>query len=366
MKNIQDNEYVDWESRKTKEYKGANWFFTINNYTQKDIDWLEVISQDVKRIRVSKELGEKCKTPHLQGCIVFAGNQRFASVKKKHSTAYWAKINQVDNAFLYCCKCNETDEMIIDVDNRHQGKSSKDIEVVEAIKNGASINSLWKDYPLEMVRRSKGFSLLHQKLNTPVFKSMYKLDQFKWEPIKNWERSIILHGEAGIGKTEFAKAHFNNPCIVTHMDDLKNFDKEIHDGIIFDDMDFTRETRSTQINLLDMDLQRSINIRYDIATIPAQTKKIFTCNTEVFPPFEIEHSDMNEDYAITTRYMEYKVSGTRLRAKLMIDPAVPASRDSGREVSKVILGSETSPIKFTGNIVKIKKKKKGYEHLQEE
>ena len=50
---------------------------------------------------------------------------------------------------------------------------------------------------------------------------------------------IVLHGVSGAGKTEFAVAHFHKAHIVRRRDDLKNISFTC-DGLVFDDMDFTK------------------------------------------------------------------------------------------------------------------------------
>jgi len=108
----------------------------------------------------------------------------------------------------------------------------------------------------------------------------FTLEDFpKWEPIVEWDRSVILWGESGIGKTEFAKAHFENALIITRVGDLKELCEE-HDGIIFDDMCFTHTHRCHQTHLVENEHESDIHIPYTTAHIPAGTKKIFTTNVE--------------------------------------------------------------------------------------
>lgn len=91
-------------------------------------------------------------------------------------------------------------------------------------------------------------------------------------------RVVVIHGKAGTGKTQFGLAQFESPLLVSHTDDLREFDPEKHTGIVFDDMSFAHHPRESIIHLLDYDLDRSIHCRYSCAYIPARTKKIFTSN----------------------------------------------------------------------------------------
>lgn len=94
------------------------------------------------------------------------------------------------------------------------------------------------------------------------------------------KKTLILHGKSGCGKTSLAKALIENPLFVTHMDNLRTFDRDHHGGIIFDDMSFSHVPREGQIHLVDCDEDRSIHVRYTVAEIPANTPKIITTNLE--------------------------------------------------------------------------------------
>lgn len=66
--------------------------------------------------------------------------------------------------------------------------------------------------------------------------------------------------------------------MVSHMDQLKDYDATVHDGILFDDMSFKHMPRTAQIHIADMDDDRYIHIRYATAYIPKGTLKIATTN----------------------------------------------------------------------------------------
>jgi len=96
-------------------------------------------------------------------------------------------------------------------------------------------------------------------------------------------KSICIQGPSGIGKSTWAKREAPKPALwVTHIDNLKSFDPQVHKSIIFDDMSFLHIPREAQIHLVDNDDTRSIHIRYGVATIPKGTRKIFTSNGPIF------------------------------------------------------------------------------------
>lgn len=106
---------------------------------------------------------------------------------------------------------------------------------------------------------------------------LYKKEDFTIELPKEF-RCLFICGPSQIGKTQLALCQFEHPLQVSHMDDLKNFKPEFHDGIVFDDMDFHLKDRSSCIHLVDWDCNRSINVKGTVATIPKNTRKIFTSN----------------------------------------------------------------------------------------
>lgn len=126
--------------------------------------------------------------------------------------------------------------------------------------------------------------MYYQIVNAPKIEVIEGEKRFQFE---GEIRSVIFWGEAGIGKTEFAKQLLPKALFVSHMDDLALFEVGVHEGIIFDDMDFTHFPRTSQIHVVDFDNVRSIHIRYAVARIPARTPKIFTTNTPFGKIFDI-------------------------------------------------------------------------------
>lgn len=92
--------------------------------------------------------------------------------------------------------------------------------------------------------------------------------------------TLLVVGEAGIGKTTWAKRTIPKPCLfVTHIDDLRKFKVGYHNSILFDDVSVTHFPETAQIHLVDWENPRSVHVRYGTARIPAGVRKIFTCNS---------------------------------------------------------------------------------------
>jgi len=254
--------------------------FTLNNYNDKDIamfaSWAE--KGEVSAIRISKEIGES-GTPHLQGRVIFLRTYRIKQLKKLHGSVHWEDTKcTADNIYLL----KKDSEVILDYKKERKGKEKNGIlqKAIDAINGGCTLNNLWTEHQNAMVIFGRNLELLWNKQNITIVKAKFELKDFTFKPIIDWNTSHIFWGASGIGKTQFALAHFNKPLLVSHIDDLKTYNPEIHDGVVFDDMSFTHYPRTGQIHLLDIDQPRSIHIRYSTINIPANTKKIFTTNEE--------------------------------------------------------------------------------------
>lgn len=108
----------------------------------------------------------------------------------------------------------------------------------------------------------------------------------QWLKSHKHSLTLILTGPSGIGKTEFAKELFNNPLLISHMDQLKCLSSK-HDGIIFDDIKFKNYSRESCIHLTDVSNDRGINVKNDYIVIPSQMPRVITTNSsfeQLFPP----------------------------------------------------------------------------------
>lgn len=153
-----------------------------------------------------------------------------------------------------------------------------------AINSVAGVQALRKDY-LEASRE-----FLHRRSNP------------KWKlPIRTDFKNLYFFGGTGIGKTEFAIAHFERPLIVSEFDNIRDYNDRLYDGIIFDDMSFTQLSRESTLHLLDWNHPRQIRCRNFNAKIPPRTKKIFTSN---FLPVDIFRPGALDDPAIKRRAPE--------------------------------------------------------------
>ena len=154
---------------------------------------------------------------------------------------------------------------------------------MEAVRSGMPLVDLVNDpdHGVAFAKYHKGLERVREILRAArVRPNRFKLDDFRNTAIDlNESPTVILSGPTGLGKTQFALAHFERPYLVSHIDQLRDFDETRFDGIVFDDMSFSHMPANTRIHLVDDECDRHIHVRYNTAFIPAGTKKIFTTNT---------------------------------------------------------------------------------------
>ncbi len=245
---------------------------------------------------------EVCPTTlhdHYQIFVQFINKKRWTAVRKLFPLGQWdaksQKFGSAADMESYCSKTetrkNGKEPFFLGQSLVVERKSSKLANAISALKGGMSLREVAINHSEAWVRHNRGLADLSTKLRTIIHKPAFALSSFKWPPIKDWSRTHIFWGQPGVGKSEFALAHFNAPLVVSHIDDLRQFDQTVHDGIVFDDMNFDHIPRSAQIHITDQTLPRSIHIRYSTALIPAHTRKIFTTNNDRGFIFKDQDSD---------------------------------------------------------------------------
>ena len=174
-------------------------------------------------------------TDHYQGAIIFRTAKRLTGVRALLPRAHWETMrgNWQQNV-QYCTKEGNT---VCLKDEGGQGKRNDLDHVRRSIDEGKTEAELWDVHFKQMVRYHKGIMRGANMLRPVIVQGNYTARDFTMKPIK-WgrKRSLILWGESGVGKTEYALSNFDRPLFVTHIDQLLKFVPGVHDGIIFDDM----------------------------------------------------------------------------------------------------------------------------------
>lgn len=268
-------------SRKSPQAK--IWDFTINNPTESDEATVRSWTESTTKLIVAREIAPTTGTVHLQGRCHFNRNYSIKSLHKLFPKAHWEKtICWQDD--LYFRKAES--EILIDWQPKKKGQRTDIDEFKADVKAGMKDSDLWDKHTSLMIRCPTGTKAFIRQARPSGTKSEFR--EPRWPLQTDFSKSIVLWGSTGIGKTEYALQHFNNALFVTQKDALKRFNPEQHDGIVFDDMNFSHLHREEQIHITDMTKSRDLHCRNDDAVIPAYTRKIFTTNNPGGAIFELD------------------------------------------------------------------------------
>lgn len=230
-------------------------------------------------------------TPHLQGYVEFSKRLTMSNVHDILGSRLALLVTKGSGKQnrQYCSKTRETDDIANPVFHecgalRNQGKRNDLNEIRAELEDGATMQQIAQTHFGNWVRYRASFQAYRTLLRQKELTIKHPLESFPvgWRnDTYNWNKTQIFWGESQIGKTCFAMALLGpRTLMVSHTDDLIQFDESIHDAILFDDMDFKHFPKTAQIHLMDQDFSRSIHCRYTNAFIPANTKKVFTTNEE--------------------------------------------------------------------------------------
>lgn len=258
--------------------------FTLNNYTADEYKACEAVQVGpggpTTYLVYALETSQS-GTPHIQGYAEFLNRTTIAGFKKLFgSTRYHLEARRGTSleASEYCKKEDPNVVVKGELSTDSSGKRTDLDDISDMIKGGASKRSIAEAFPSQYMRYHTGIDKMLKVLAPQKDLTGFPLDSFKFQVEFEEGYSHIMVGPSGCGKTSYARSAFPKALLVSHKDDLLKFDKDIYSAIIFDDMSFAHEPRTSQIHLVDQDDDRSIHVRYSTALIPAGTVKIFTTN----------------------------------------------------------------------------------------
>jgi len=86
-----------------RECRAKNWCFTMNNYSEEDVDRLSAPLEDVLYIVFGREVGGQ-GTPHLQGTVCFSARKRLPQVIAIIGQAHFTVTRLLPQSVEYCKK----------------------------------------------------------------------------------------------------------------------------------------------------------------------------------------------------------------------------------------------------------------------
>lgn len=290
------------------------WLYTKFNY---DPEKLPLVPDTECKYRIEgKEITPSNKTPHIQGFVIFKTKQRFSAVTSKYPGTNWLPMAREATPyqnFVYCSKDGDW----IEFGERPKAPKEKSKkgndqtafgEAFAAASIGEGMEILKRERPRDVAIHGEAIERNLKRAKLEPFKHKYDKSSFSMEHQElDEQRSVLLYGSSGIGKTHYAASHFENPLVCSHIDNLKKLSPD-HDGVIFDDMSFKHWPVESVIHLLDREFDRSLNVRYGTISIPAGTKKIFTHNTSN-PFYEESNIEEEQRRAIERRLKRVHILG---------------------------------------------------------
>lgn len=215
------------------------------------------------------------KKPNIRNANFFDFEGVHPNILAPSSNDHWKnQVNYID----------KQDEEVYGEIEVEPGKEEKFQLALDFVKSCATWQQVLRcsDIPMLMLISSKlpFFQQVHQNLGSVrVEKPKFRLTDFN-VPALDTTKPTLLWGASGVGKTEYALAHFSRPLFVSNIDDLNKFQEGYHDGIVFDDIDFSHFPPTAVIHLVDIDHTRTVKCRYFNAIIPGGTPRIFTSNVQ--------------------------------------------------------------------------------------
>lgn len=266
-----------------------NWVFTQHQNPEVDINLEEFkvipwVQQNVRYLVYQHELSPTTDKHHWQGYIQLHTPQRYTTINKNipqlFKAHYEAARGTAKEAGDYCLK-DETripNTIRFEYGTRIDQGQRTDLErIQESIEGGATMKEIAVNHFSEWVFHRRAFAE-YQTMFKPRFQHEFTLDQYSEKMSSDiFSKAVLVYGPSGIGKTNWVLAHFENPLLISHMDQLKDITPE-HDALVFDDISFKHMPIGSVIHLLDMKFDRQIHTRYSNATIPKGMKRVFTYN----------------------------------------------------------------------------------------
>lgn len=275
--------------------KGLYWVFTINNYTDVELDILRALVDAVDYVSYlcfGLELAPTSGTPHVQGYLQLSSRKSTGQVCTclgGRARVELAKGSAEQNQ-KYCSKTREEDDepnavyeeygQAREPRGKKRSRESDDVfdQIKEDIESGSSIVDICRRYPKEFIKFHAGIQKMFSTLNVKY--QVVPNGPWRWDlrPQLTFDKSYLVYGKTEIGKTSYICSLFPKILLCTHLDDLKCFASGAYDAILFDDMSFKHLPDRTQLYLVDQDFDRSIHVRYGTVRIPRKTPKFFMHN----------------------------------------------------------------------------------------
>lgn len=212
--------------------RAKNWSFTLNNYTDDDIQRLTTPNPDIAYIIFGKEVGTK-GTHHLQGTVVFHQRLRLQHAKARIGNAHLTPTRSLSHSIEYCRKDGDVWESgppPIRCNGNGKRKAASLSDELEDFKNsvkeGVTDDKVLREIHSNVMAKHPNFC----KDYIGDHKKRHKVDPF---PLREWQQALysklilppnpreinfIVDATGNSGKSWFARyysdLHDNSQIIV--------------------------------------------------------------------------------------------------------------------------------------------------------
>lgn len=120
---------------------------------------------------------------------------------------------------------------------------------------------------------------LSAKFKEDVDVPLYDIQEFNKSKFTNFSKTLVLIGPTGVGKTQFALAHFKNPLLIRDKNDYIRYNRHT-DGIIFDDLSFNSWNPMTFLHMVENETPITQDVKFGHVRIRARIPKFILVNSE--------------------------------------------------------------------------------------
>ncbi len=166
-----------------------NWCFTINNWTPELYDDVIALT-NYKYLIMGKEIGEKTKTPHIQGFIVFKYQKTLTQVRRSLPRAHLTAANgTVGQNVEYCSKDGDYEEWgERPMSKKEQGEAQKNLYA-----------QAW-----ELAKQGR-IEEIPEGIRVRCYNQIKRIEKDFLKPCECDTKVVVYWGETGSGKSH--KAH---------------------------------------------------------------------------------------------------------------------------------------------------------------
>ena len=208
----------------------------------------------------------------------------------------YTPVKQLKQAVLYVCKGKE---YITNLDNLYQGQllSAREYIIKEVNEKGTA-RALMDYYNRTPDKAIAGLSLsalrrhfsdikkLKSSFKPDQVKTFSGLDSLRFQPelqqwMQNPQKTLLLVEKSGLGKAQSCKAYVKHnklkTLVVTHKENFKRL-KNSYDAIIIDSANIYELKETQLLNLLDNQVDKSVNLLYNSVVKKAEVMHLISMN----------------------------------------------------------------------------------------